>query len=147
MLRDAKPRRCRTSRTISDSAARSSVADVKGVVPRICQRITAVTHPRAPQSSHLLVLVRVLARGTSQVRPYVGSQVTPRLLKRDSGGALEVPRPYRINSTPRNQRPHLLPKRDSGQKDNCGGQGHSPQQDACAYQRSFNQNRFHIFVF
>lgn len=146
MLRDVKPRRCQTWRTISDGAAPSSVADVKDVVTRICQRIAAGTHPRALQSLRLLVLVRALARGASQVRPDVGSQVTPRLLKRDSGGALKVPRPYRINWTPRNQRPHLLPKRDSGQKENCGGQGHSPKQDACAYQRSFNQNRFHICV-
>ena len=78
------------------------------------------------------------------MRPRVGSQVAPRLLKRDSGGVLRILRPYMTNWTPRNQGPDLLPERDGGQKDNCGGQSHSPKQDGSAYQRSFNQNGFHI---
>jgi hypothetical protein len=76
------------------------------------------------------------------MRPHVGSHVAPRLLKRDSGG--RILRPYMANWTPRNQCPDFLPDRDGGQKDNCGRQSHSPKQDGCAYQRSFNQNGFHI---
>ena len=75
------------------------------------------------------------------MRPHVGS---PRLLKRDSGRVLRILRPDRTNWTPRNQGPDFLPERDGGQEDNCGGQSHSPKQDGCAYQRSFNQNGFHI---
>ena len=78
------------------------------------------------------------------MRPRVGSHVAPRLLKRDSGGVLRILRPYRTNWTPRHQGPDLLPEHDGRQKDNCGRQSQSPKQDGCAYQRSFNQNGFHI---
>ena len=78
------------------------------------------------------------------MRPHVGSHFAPRLLKRDSGGVLQILPPYTTNWTPRHQGPDLLPKRDGRQKDNCGRQSHSPKQDGCAYQGSFNQNGFHI---
>ena len=78
------------------------------------------------------------------MRPHLGSHVAPRLLKRDSGGVLRILRPYMANWTPRHQGSYLLPERDGRQEDDCGGQSHSPKQDGCAYQRSFNQNGFHI---
>jgi len=78
------------------------------------------------------------------MRPRVGSHAAPPLLKRDSGGALRIFRPYRTNWAPRHQGPDLLPERDGRQKDNCNGQSHNPKQDGSADQRSFNQNGFHI---
>ena len=52
--------------------------------------------------------------------------------------------PHRTNWTPRQQGADSLPERDGRHKDNCSGQSHRPKQDGCAYQRSFNQNGFHI---